>query len=168
MKRTGRGTVEARGIAAIVLITAVAGIGAGCKREEPAGAPATHAAAEGPHGGTLVELGNDAATFEAVFEPSSGKLTVYLLGPGAQSSVRLPVESLPATIILPGKDPIDVELQAVATPSTGETVGDSSQFSAVVQPLLNAGPFTLRIDRLMVRGMEYRSVEVQIETPHAP
>lgn len=156
-------------IAAIGFTTAMAGCGpeeAGIAPEQDEGAAEAHMH-PAPHGGELIALGDHEANLEVVFEPESGTMTVYLLGPHAESSVRSQAEALPATVVPEGGQPIDVELKAVASALTGETVGDTSQFEAKVAELLEARSFTLRIERLMVGGMSYESVEALIEAPHA-
>lgn len=152
-------------VVAIAFAVSAAGCdgGSGDAPEEQSGEPHTHTA---PRGGTLVELGNHEANLEIVFDPAAGSVSVYVLDAHAENAIRSPDASLPAVLTLDeGGEPIELQLEAVASSLTGETVGDSSHFTASSPRLVGAAGFTIKVDRLVVRGAEYRSVEAIVAAP---
>jgi len=61
---------------------------ASCSKEqhtEPTKAAAAHAH-EGPHGGHILEVGDHIAHLEVIHDESTGKMTIYVLGPDAKSA----------------------------------------------------------------------------------
>ncbi|MBI2422662.1 MAG: hypothetical protein HYV27_07520 [Candidatus Hydrogenedentes bacterium] len=125
----------------------------------------THAA---PHGGTLIALGEHEANLEAVLSPAEGKVDLYVLDGHAENPVRLTNPGLPAQVKPEGGAPVAILLEAVANPLTGETVGDTSAFSAVIPELKGASGFALSIPNLGVRGEIYEVIEVAIGVLTAP
>jgi len=91
---------------------------------------------------------------------------VYLLDAHAENAIRSADASLPAVIALDeGGEPVSLQLEAVGSRLTGETTGDTSHFQASSPRLVDASGFTIRIDRLVVRGAEYRSIEAEVRAP---
>ncbi len=85
-----------------------------------------------PHGGALVLLGKHGSGYHLeVVLAEDGLLDVYVLDGEAENYVRVKQENLALRI-----DPLEeanattVTLSAVADKTTGETVGDTSRFSA--------------------------------------
>lgn len=114
-----------------------------------------------PHAGTLVVLGEEFAHLELVLDADSGKLTGYALDGEAENPVRLKQPTIRIRI-----DRIDnkatsatVELTAVANPLTGESVGDTSEFSGSSPALKNAKAFDGVIQDLTARATNFRNVE---------
>lgn len=104
---------------------------AGCAKNE---ADHDHAAHGGhvhraPHGGTLVELGEHAYNLEFVRELDTGRLSAYVLDAHAENFIRIKAASFEVVANVGGeKRPLT--FKAVANSTTGETVGDTSQFDA--------------------------------------
>lgn len=109
-----------------------------------------------PHGGTLVELGEHAYTLELVRDTAAGKLTAYVFDGHVENFVRLPSPTL-ELIAMPGGIYTPVTLKAVANPSTGETVGDTSQFEVHADWLKTAGEFA-GIFTVEIRGNKFEQV----------
>jgi len=123
--------------------------------EPPPPAKHTHQA---PHGGTLVELGEEFAHVELLLEGKSGKLTAYVLDGEVEKPIRLEQRE----IVLKGKSG-SVALQAVGSPLTGEKPGDTSQFEGQSELLKGAREFDAAIVQIMVKGKELRDVPLRLQ-----
>ena len=110
-----------------------------------------------PHGGVLVELGEEFAQVELLFDPDAGSLTAYVLDGDAEESVRLKQESL-TVVFVDGGSPQQLALHARADILTGETVGDSSEFSATAPSLVHRTSLKGRILEIAVKGQVFRDV----------
>ena len=116
----------------------------------------THSA---PRGGVLVVLAEETAHVEVLLDADSGHLSLYVLGPHAETPVRVTQQTLSLTLQVAGGEH-RVTLPAVASELTGETVGDSSEFSAVVEALRGVQVFTGTIDEVSARGTTYSDVAI--------
>ena len=131
---------------------------AACGREAPPVSSTTHQH-HAPHGGTLVELGDEFAHVELVLDPSDGSLTAYFLDGEAEESVRLKQPSLKLSIDAQGSRPAQVvELAARANILTGETVGDSSEFFVTSPSLIGMRSANGSLGEMVVKGMDFRDV----------
>ncbi|MGD0566156.1 MAG: hypothetical protein ABSA34_02355 [Candidatus Goldiibacteriota bacterium] len=110
-----------------------------------------------PHSGVLVECGEEFAHIELLNDPESGKLTAYVLDGEAENPVRLRQGSIKLKIKAGGKD-ILLALKAVANPLTGETVGDTSEFSAVSEKLKGTAGFTGQVTLIKINGETFRNL----------
>lgn len=118
---------------------------------------------DAPHGGTLVELGAHEANLEFVFESATGKLTVFVLDAHAENPIRLSVESL--GILFAYEDSggvLETELSAVESALTGETVGDTSEFSSVIDTLQGREHVDVRVPEITIRGATYTDVTAHL------
>lgn len=93
--------------------------------------------APGPHGGALVELGQEEYHAEVVVDDKTHSLQVYLLGKDAKSAS--PIAATEVTVGLGG----DKSVTLKAAPQEGDGEGKSSKFELadekVVHDLLDAG-----------------------------
>ena len=112
-----------------------------------------------PRGGALVVLAEETAHVEVLLDADTGHLAVYVLGPHAEAPVRVTQESLSLTLLVDGVER-RVTLPAVASELTGETVGDTSEFSAEVEALKGVQAFTGTIDEVSARGSTYSDVAI--------
>jgi len=112
---------------------------------------------EAPHGGAAVVLGDEAFHLEFVHDPEAGALTAYVLDGHMENFVRVTNTALPLKILLQGKTN-SLALQAVANNATGETVGDTSQFSANADWLKGATNFDAHIPTLEIRQQVFTNV----------
>jgi hypothetical protein len=126
----------------------------------PAAAPAatghTHAA---PHGGVLVELGEEFGHIELV-------LTAYVLDGEAEQPVRLtqPAIGVKLAGVMAtepgGLSARPFELAARANVLTGETVGDTSQFMLTHDAFKGLTSFRGLITHVAYKGQDFRDVVV--------
>jgi hypothetical protein len=121
-----------------------------------------------PHGGSLVELGEEYAHLELVLDQATGKLTAYALDGEAEKSVRIKQPTITLEIAVQDKV-TTVELGAVANVLTGETVGDSSQFEAVIEALRGVSKFQGSVATVTIKGQTFERVKFDFtfgETGH--
>jgi len=107
------------------------------------------------YGGTLVEVGDHVGQMEFLLDPATGKLTVYAMDGHAENPVRLAWTEFKFDVVVGDAAPVAVAALPVASPLTGETVGDSAQFEAMVEALKGAEKF-----KVQVPPFEYRGVQV--------
>lgn len=93
--------------------------------------------AKGPHGGGIVELGNEEYHAEIVVDHDSHVVAVYVLGKDAKTAE--PVAATELTVKPEGKDALTLK----AAPQTGDPEGKASKFELnngdVVHELMEAG-----------------------------
>lgn len=133
---------------------------AGCRDSGPAAdSPAAGGAHhhDPPHGGTAITLGDEDFHVEFVLDADAGKMTAYILAAHMSGFVRVPQTSFEVTARLSGLEETLV-FQAVATPATGETVGDTSQFEARADWLKGRPVFDAVLKEITLKGSKYSNV----------
>jgi hypothetical protein len=90
---------------------------------------------KGPHGGMLVELGNEEYHAEVVHDDAAHKVTVYILDGKAKGAVPVAEKEVKINVVADGK-PAQFVLPAV--PLEGEADGKSSRFELVDESLVEA------------------------------
>jgi hypothetical protein len=100
-------------------------------------APATESAQPGfkpkaPHGGLLLDAGDDFAHVEMVFDSVEGSLTAYILDGEAEEAVPLKQPSILVRLTKPART---LKLRAVVSPLNGEKPGATSSY-ALADPSL--------------------------------
>ncbi len=132
------------------------------------GAPATSETGhthEAPHGGMLVELGDHFAFLELVLDAEVGSLTVYVLDAEAEQAVRIAQPTIGVTFDAPERmTGHALTLEARANVLTGETVGDSSQFSVTDAALKGISVNGVRIREVTVKGQTFRDLVITTPT----
>lgn len=126
-------------------------------------APHTHAH-HAPHGGTLLPLGDHLYNLEFVHDPAAGTLTAWVLDAHAENFLRSPLAAINVVIDRNGT-PTPLTLAAVANTATGETVGDTSEFSAQADWLKSAAPLRLTIPILIFRDATFRDLSTVLAAP---
>jgi hypothetical protein len=111
-----------------------------------------------PHGGTVVVLGNEQFHLEFVRDAAAGTLTAYVLDAHLENFVRLPAPGF-QVVALPTSNPRPLEFHAVASPATGETVGDTAQFEARAEWLRTTTEFDALLTSITVRGTTFSAVK---------
>ncbi|MCC6698510.1 MAG: hypothetical protein IT365_23005 [Candidatus Hydrogenedentes bacterium] len=111
-----------------------------------------------PHGGTLVALGEHVAHIELVLEPEEGYLTAYVLDGEAEHAVRIAARNISVEISIEGKPSQTLDLFAVSNPLTGETEGDTSEFSGQSDALKGLARFSGSVGKVTVRGIDFDGV----------
>jgi hypothetical protein len=86
----------------------------------------THDHASAPHDGLYAVFGAEKYHGEIVFHEESGELTVYILGPDAQTPHPITEEHVAVYMDIPGGE--HLELSLPASPDTGDPDGTSSRF----------------------------------------
>lgn len=151
---------------------ALAILSCACGKSEPKAAageaklpPHEHHA---PHGGSLVELGEgEFAHLELLLDPVTGELTGYSLDGEAENPIRLKQPQIDLLLRgVKGPGEFTLPLAARANSLTGETVGDTSEFSGRSDLLKGATRFTGRILTISTKGSKFDAVE--FEFPAAP
>lgn len=114
-----------------------------------------------PHGGILVELGEEFAHVELVLDPATGRLTAYALDGEAEGAIPLTQRELRVVIAtIDGRaTTVEAVLQGQANALSGETVERTSVFAADVPELANAATIAGRIVAVEVRGERFESLE---------
>jgi len=134
-----------------LLVSLALAISVGCAAEK------AHHHHVAPHGGTLVELGAHQFALEFVRDAAAGTLTLYVLDAHAENFVRLPAKAIAVVVDVKGRTE-KLSLAAVANELSGETVGDTSQFTATADWLKRDGEFAGRIAALEIRGTVFQDV----------
>ena len=106
-----------------------------------------------PHGGALIELGEEFAHLELVLDAAAGKLTAYALDSEAEKSVRLKQPEIEITV-----NGMAYQLKGVANSLTGETANDTSEFSGQIEALKGQIMFTGTIKTVAIIGRTFRNV----------
>ncbi len=154
-------------LSSVLLAVAAGACGPGERPRENAKLPAGRAAVspapaashehEAPHGGMLVELGDEFAHVELVLDGASGRLTAFVLDGEAERSVRVSQPELAVQVRAAGRE-VRLVLKAVANPLTGESVGDSSEFAAEEPSLRGLAGLAGRLEAVSVRGTRFDDV----------
>jgi predicted small lipoprotein YifL len=132
---------------------------AACGKTGPTAAPAAAKAGhehKAPHGGTAIELGEEAFHLELVKE-ENGKLSAYVLDGELENFIRIASPSF-QIVALAGGESRTLEFRAVASTATGETVGSTSHFEAEADWLKTTPTFGGLLTRLEIRGTVFTAV----------
>jgi hypothetical protein len=108
-----------------------------------------------PHGGTLIELGEEFAHLEIVLDAATGKLTAYALDGEAEKAVRLKQSDIEITIINPAAV---IKLSGVANSLTGETATETSEFAGQSDTLKGVSNFDGAICVVTIKGKQFKGV----------
>ncbi|MBK8913668.1 MAG: hypothetical protein IPM64_03540 [Phycisphaerales bacterium] len=119
-----------------------------------------------PHGGVLVELGDHDANAELLLDVDTGRLRLWLLDGCAANSLRSEASEIRVLVIIPatpqrGESMFHLTLDAVANPLTGETMGDTSEFSVTSEDLRGVRAFKGVIQRIEMHGERYSDVSFE-------
>jgi hypothetical protein len=130
---------------------------AACAKTETAPAPAKagheHKA---PHGGTAIELGEEAFHLELVKE-DTGRLSAYVLDGEMENFIRIASPTFEIVTTVAGQ-PRPLTFRAIASTATGETVGQTSHFEAEADWIKSTPGFDGVLTRLEVKGMVFTAV----------
>jgi hypothetical protein len=130
-----------------------------CGQSEPVKTAATAPKAhehKAPHGGTAVELGEEAFHLELVKE-DTGKLSAYVLDGEMENFIRIASPTFEIAATVAGQSQTLV-FRAVASTATGETVGNTSHFEAEAAWLKSTPIFDGVLTRLEVKGAVFTAV----------
>jgi hypothetical protein len=130
--------------AALLLAAAFLALSAGARAHE-------HRA---PHGGGLVEVGEEFAHVELVVDAQARTLKAYVLDGEAEASIRIAQKSLRLRL----KNGDVLELKSFADPLTGERPGDSSEFSIHWVKPARLTRLQGAVESLVVHGERFRNL----------
>jgi hypothetical protein len=129
---------------------------------------------EAPHGGTLIALGDHFAHLEIIHDATTGAITVYVLDGEAENPVRIEQESIILRFSQYERAMTEGEaagytegfkqlpLEAVANPLTGESVGDTSEFSGTAPFLVDPiARFTATLVKISLLGSDLENIEIE-------
>jgi hypothetical protein len=108
-----------------------------------------------PHGGVLIELGEELAHAEVVLDAATGRLTAYALDGEAEKSIRIKQSEIEIVVENPATT---IKLSGVANALTGETANDTSEFSGQSERLKGATDFDGVIKTISIKGKEFKDV----------
>jgi hypothetical protein len=109
-----------------------------------------------PHGGALVELGEEFAHVELTLNAATGALTAYALDGEAEKSVRVKQSEIEIAVKNPS---VMIKLGAVSNALTGETAGDTSEFLGQLDRLKGATDFEGVIKTISIKGKQFKDVK---------
>ncbi|NUQ50911.1 MAG: hypothetical protein HUU27_13460, partial [Phycisphaerae bacterium] len=120
-----------------------------------------------PRGGALITLGDHFAHLEVLLDAETGVLDIYVLDGEAHGAVRIAQETMSVrieagTTAAGGAlaSPVLVELHAVPSVLSGETVGDSSHFQGQADGLRGLRELSGRLVEVTVKGEALRDVTI--------
>ncbi len=110
-----------------------------------------------PHHGTLVVLGEEFSHVELLLDSATGGLTAFVLDGEAENPVEI---SQPYLLIkIKGRNGgFTVKLKPVASPLTGETVGNTSEYQGSSKNLKGVEKFEGSIVRIKAKGTDFKNV----------
>ena len=91
--------------------------------------------AEGPHQGSLIELGREDYHAELVHDPATHTMTIYLLDAAAKNAVTIPAKQLSLNLLVAGKPQ---QYQLTAQPQPTDQEGMCSAFSSASETMCKA------------------------------
>lgn len=139
------------------IVACVALLGACAKPPPPvSAAPAKHEHRP-PHGGTAVVLGAETYHLELVRDAASGTLQAYVLDGEMENFIRVAQSEIVIRVTRPAATDLLV-LHAVASPATGETVGDTSFFEGQADWLKRTANFDGVVEQVSAKGTNFTAV----------
>jgi hypothetical protein len=144
---------------------------AACARKEQSNAavpqkPPVHEH-HAPHGGALVEIGEEFAHIELLFNSETGSLTAFSLDGEAENPVRLKTKELDLDLRLPDGTALPLALLPQASALTGETVDDTSRFVVVSDRLKGLDSFTGTVREVTTKGVQFKNLPFSYPAAHA-
>jgi hypothetical protein len=109
-----------------------------------------------PHGGALVELGEEFAHIEIMLDAVTGTLMAYSLDGEAEKSVRIKQSEIEIIINNPSAT---IKLSGVSNSLTGETTTDTSEFWGQSNRLKGATDFDGVIKTITIKGKQFKDVK---------
>lgn len=110
-----------------------------------------------PHGGTAVVLGDEVYQLEFVLDAGAGTMSAYVLDGHMENFVRINAPSFEVFATVSGEQR-PLIFQATANSATGETVGDTSQFTAQADWLKTSTNFDAQLTQITIRGRAFSDV----------
>lgn len=109
------------------------------------------------HGGVAVELGEHQFHLDFLADPALGTLKAWVMDAHAENFVRITNGSMALRVSVQASEK-DLELTAQANATTGETLGDTSQFEGKADWLKGLERFNAVMPRVQIRGQTFTNV----------
>lgn len=127
-----------------------------------------HHAEKGPHDGTLVALGEEAAHVEFVLDKETGKLTAYILDAEAKEAVAIKQEQIVLAFTVTeehegeekdAKKGDVPELESLTLSAVSPNDGEASEFAGESEKLKGAEHFDAVIESITIKDKEFKAAE---------
>lgn len=133
------------------------GCGTPAEKKEKADTHDEHAhdhPSEGPHGGHLIELGDEEYHAELAHDEATKTVAIYILDSKAKTAVPIAETELTLNLVVDGTPQ---QAKLAAAPQDGEAEGKSSRFTIVDEGLLKTleGPKTTGRLNVTIEGKPY-------------
>ena len=138
----------------------------GCRPDQAGNEPGTSSGShehvahhhEPPHGGTVIELGQEAYHLELVLESERGPLICYVMDGHLEQFIRLSQTSIVCDVELADGTQTNLVFMATANRATGEQVGDTAEFHADIQPWVPINRFEGKIREVHIQDQSFTDV----------
>jgi hypothetical protein len=171
---SGRSFIQQLG-AFTVCTAAVTFLFNGCTRSEPTAKPQAtdaghdaheggehghdhHHAEKGPHGGTLVAIGDEAAHVEFVLDAEAGVLTAYVLDAEAKKPVDADQDTLDIGFTVENEETKKDEVPELRDVILKKSATSEAEFSGQSDNLKGLKEFSGSIGQITVNGKEFKNV----------
>jgi hypothetical protein len=108
-----------------------------------------------PHGGALVELGDEFAHLEIVLDAVTGTMIAYALDGEAEKPVRVKQSEIEIAV---RNSAVTIKLSGVSNALTGETTRDTSEFWGRSDRLKSATDFDGVVKTISIKGKQFNDV----------
>ena len=132
------------------------GCGAPEQKQSPTATHSHHH--DPPHGGSLIQLGNEQYHLELVMDQDLSLMQCYVLDGHLEHFIRLGQEEILCETTLSSGLKTNLVFQATASRSTGETVGDTAEFQADLAPLNGEITFEGIIQKVHIRNSSFTNI----------
>ncbi len=110
-----------------------------------------------PHGGSLVMLGDHLYQLEMVAHEESSELELFILDGEAENFIRIIAPTLSAAVQADGEE-FPLIFAAKSDEATGETVGNTSHFTANTPWLAEHPKFEAVFEVIEIRGQRFENI----------
>ncbi len=123
-----------------------------------------HEHEKGPHGGSLVELGDEEYHAEIVHDEKEGQVTIYILGADAKTAVGIEAKEVAVNSKVKGAG---VQIKLKSVPQKKDKAGLSSRFASKDKELIELldNPEASSVLRVSIKGKAY-SGKIEHEEDH--
>ncbi len=125
----------------------------------PSSTPSAGFEPKAPHGGLLVDAGDDFAHIELVFDSTSGNLSAYILDGEAEEVVPLKQPTILVRLVKPART---LKLKAVVSPLNGEKPGATSSYTLTDPSLKGLSQLQGALVSVNINGNVFKNLAFQL------
>ncbi|HUO58805.1 MAG TPA: hypothetical protein VMV05_11575 [bacterium] len=114
---------------------------------------------QAPHGGLLVDAGDDFAHVELVYDSAQGTLSAYILDGEAEEVVPLKQPAILVRLVKPFRI---LKLKAVVSPLSGEKLGETSSYALTDPSLKGLSQLQGALVSVNINGNVFKNLAFQI------